>query len=348
MFKINLLPILFLIFSLDCGANEFCKNIFKNSNHKQTFVQTVFQDFVKLRDKSEIFVQIEKPKSSKPKHWLLLIHGLLDSHRGWDQMLPHLIKKDYGVIRMDLCGHGATLCKEYSKQKNHKIPLIIDYKINVKKINLLINWLKQNQNISHPIIVGHSMGGGLALALAAESHIKNKIKPLVFVMAPYIYRLDKRAVEKNTLSQMTSHFIPPIFNLSEIFLENTPIYEYLSKNSEARFRNFFIERLKKLDISVDQEHKQLIELYVQTAIATTNGMKDLNSIKKVEDIPSSIQIVQFIGDADHLMDIEFQLELLQNRNSKKIYLLKDTGHMMTEERPNQLSKLIHEQIQSLE
>lgn len=82
---------------------------------------------------------------------LVLIHGFLESSTIWKELIPPL-KKKYTILCMDLPGHG----------KSGNISEIHSMELMAEVLSELLAHLK----ITKSSIVGHSMGGYVALAFA--------------------------------------------------------------------------------------------------------------------------------------------------------------------------------------
>ncbi|MFV9549760.1 alpha/beta hydrolase [Algibacter sp. PT7-4] len=84
---------------------------------------------------------------------IVLLHGFLENANMWTPFIPILSKKNK-VITIDLLGHGKTGCLGYI----HSMELMAN------AVSAVLNHL----NINKYIIIGHSMGGYVALALAEK------------------------------------------------------------------------------------------------------------------------------------------------------------------------------------
>lgn len=93
---------------------------------------------------------------------VLLLHGFLEDATMWKNIIPHLEKR-YRVIAVDLLGHGKSECYGYihtmEDQADMLFALITDLRL--RKVSL----------------IGHSMGGYVALAFAElyPDHIRSMI-----------------------------------------------------------------------------------------------------------------------------------------------------------------------------
>lgn len=85
---------------------------------------------------------------------LLLIHGFLESAAMWDAVLPNFDKEEYCLYTIDLPGHGdSPIC-----ENGNDLSVLAD----------LIHVFLKGQNKSQVSLIGHSLGGYLALAFAEK------------------------------------------------------------------------------------------------------------------------------------------------------------------------------------
>src|SRR5690606_17640534 len=92
---------------------------------------------------------------------IVLLHGFLENSTMWHHFIPKLSKKNR-VICIDLLGHGKTGCLGYI----HTMELMAE------GVEAVLNHLK----IDKSILIGHSMGGYVALAFAEKN--PNAVKGL--------------------------------------------------------------------------------------------------------------------------------------------------------------------------
>jgi pimeloyl-ACP methyl ester carboxylesterase len=97
---------------------------------------------------------------------IILIHGFLENATMWKNVLPKLSKRNR-IITIDLLGHGKTDCLGYV----HSMELFAE------TIGAVLKELK----IRKCILVGHSLGGYVALAFAAQH--SQKVKGLCLMNA---------------------------------------------------------------------------------------------------------------------------------------------------------------------
>jgi pimeloyl-ACP methyl ester carboxylesterase len=85
---------------------------------------------------------------------LVLIHGFASSLHWWDKITP-LLTPQYRVIRMDLLGDGGS-----------ENPPSGDY--TVEDQAMAIGEILHQLGVTHAMIVGHSLGGAVAVSLAEQ------------------------------------------------------------------------------------------------------------------------------------------------------------------------------------
>ncbi|MFD0863398.1 alpha/beta fold hydrolase [Sungkyunkwania multivorans] len=115
---------------------------------------------------------------------LVLLHGFLENQSMWDAFIPTL-SQNRKVITVDLLGHGKTPCIGYV----HTMEMMADAVFAVLR----------HEGVETFSVVGHSMGGYVALALAKK--IPNMIETLCLLNStPYTdseerIKIRKRGIE---------------------------------------------------------------------------------------------------------------------------------------------------------
>ncbi len=85
---------------------------------------------------------------------IVLLHGYMETIAIWDEFVAS-IPKDYRIVRLDLPGHGLTGTPD-------REVISVDFSAQV------VHDVLQQAGIEKCIICGHSMGGYVALAFAAQ------------------------------------------------------------------------------------------------------------------------------------------------------------------------------------
>ena len=86
---------------------------------------------------------------------LLLVHGLTDSSGGWGQAVAHWAGT-YRVTTLDLRGHGESPRFTADELDGHPGDLMVEDVVEVVR------------RLDRPVVVGHSLGGAIALTVGAR------------------------------------------------------------------------------------------------------------------------------------------------------------------------------------
>lgn len=137
---------------------------------------------------------------------ILLIHGFGASTYTWQKIIPDLAL-DHRVIAVDLKGFGRS-DKPFD-----------DHYSAFDQAKLLTQFIKQ-KNLHNLTIVGHSFGGGVALALALEanSQLKGRLSRLVLmdtVAYPQKVPIFFKLLAVPLVSQLGVRMVPPTLQAAE-------------------------------------------------------------------------------------------------------------------------------------
>lgn len=134
---------------------------------------------------------------------LVLIHGFCETGRMWEGFAKKL-SEDFRVICPDLPGIGGS-------------PISGD-QISLEEVAVILeDWLEEN-GIKDPIVIGHSLGGYVALALLEL--IGNRMKAIgLFHSTAFADDLEKKEMrnrtivflKKNGVEKFVNSFVPPLF-----------------------------------------------------------------------------------------------------------------------------------------
>jgi len=116
---------------------------------------------------------------------IVLLHGFLENSTMWNAFLPELTKRNR-VICIDLLGHGKTPCLGYVHTMEDMAEAVL----------AVLNHLR----LRRYYMIGHSMGGYVALAFAEENH-KN-LKGLCLMNSTYEADDDERKLLRARANKM--------------------------------------------------------------------------------------------------------------------------------------------------
>lgn len=122
----------------------------------------------------------------RPKATLILIHGIGNSAKAWEGLIP-MLPKNIRVIGIDLLGFGRS---------PKPIWATYDAKTQARSVNATLLRLGITQR---PIIVGHSLGALVAVELAKRYRIR--IKRLILCSPPFYHQTPakKRLLKRDDL-----------------------------------------------------------------------------------------------------------------------------------------------------
>lgn len=208
MVKTRFIYILFLFFTFGPFEHEalaasepqgFVCQEFLEPVEPQVNALELFAGYIRVSSQREIYVRIQKPQTGRVKEAVLLVHGLLDSHKRFDGMLEGLLRNGHPVIRVDLYAFGKSLTNElYRNEGSLQFLGDLPYETNVQDLKDLVRWAVSEFRFGPLQAVGHSMGGGLLAALASDPSMSEYLQRVLLV-SPYIYRLEQFHLENQLL-----------------------------------------------------------------------------------------------------------------------------------------------------
>ncbi len=220
---------------------------------------------------------------------VLLLHGFLENQLMWQPFIPDLAHKKQRVITIDLLGHGKSGCVGYVHTMEE----------HAQMVKALLDYLK----LRKAILIGHSMGGYVALAFAEL--YPEAVKGIMLVNSTTtednLERKENRDRAIIAVKQNHTAFIKmAVGNL------------FSSKNRE------------KLQVRIQQMQLEALKTSLQGIIASLEGMKvrkDRGGVLKRRTFPACI----VLGEEDEILPIAPALSTAKELNLE-IMVLPD-GHM---------------------
>lgn len=219
---------------------------------------------------------------------LIFLHGFLESQTMWTQSIEHF-KQTHRCIAIDLFGHGHSPCLGYVHTMEKQADMIL----------ALIKFL----TIKHFSIIGHSMGGYIALAILEKK--PKMVKQIVLLNSTSIADNEERKINRERA-------IAAVKQNHQLFI-GMAVANLFSQNSQKKLPNA-IERLKEEALNTPK----------QGVIAALSGMK----IRKdrtylLEENSHKFLIV--LGKKDPVLDYESNLSIVKKLQIKQLSL--SEGHM---------------------
>ena len=219
---------------------------------------------------------------------VVLIHGFLENSSMWNKITPELSKRNR-VITIDLLGHGKSDCLGYV----HSMELF------AATIKAVLKHLK----IRKYILVGHSLGGYISLALA-------KINPLQI----------KGLCLLNSTSNEDSEERKELRTRANKMVQNN--FETMVKLSVSNL--FHQGNLLKFKQEIKAVKEEALQTSVQGYIAANEGMKIRKNTNYLL-VESNFKKLLIIGEKDPVLKYQTSLEKAKKTNSK--FVVFPDGHM---------------------
>ena len=219
---------------------------------------------------------------------IVLIHGFLENATMWDKIAPELTKKNR-VITIDLLGHGNSDCLGYT----HSMELFAE----------TIEAVLKHLRIRKCILIGHSLGGYVALAFAEKN--PQKIKGVCLMNSTSNEDDNERKKLRTRANKMIQNNFTNMVRMS--------------------FTNLFGEQSR---VAFKEEMKlalsEALQTPIQGYIAAQEGMK-LRPNRNHVLTENSFKKLIVIGEKDPVLDFGTSLYEAKKTNSELVVF--PDGHM---------------------
>ena len=247
----------------------------------------------------------------------LLLHGLTSSKEGWGEVGPILAQRGR-VVAMDLPGHGASPAQDFSGKMSDFAAVVRDV---IAQLDL-----------RELTVVGHSMGGQIAMTLALEP--RARLERLVLVAPAGIETFNEaeaakiRSLQKPELLRNFSREILLRVMRTLFFLEPSD----LAAQVEGR-----LQRMASSDG----------EAYALTLSRSVDGMLEGRVYERLPSL--RVPVLVLFGEEDlaipnRLVHVGTSAEIAakaqQALPQAQVILIPRTGHMVPLEAPEALSREI--------
>jgi pimeloyl-ACP methyl ester carboxylesterase len=261
-----------------------------------------------------INIYYEYYQGAETQKTIVLVHGFLSSSFSFRRLIP-LLKKDYNVITVDLPPFGKS-----GKSKK----FIYSYENMAQTVIQLIEGL----GLTQVTMIGHSMGGQICLnisylrpdlvekniLLCSSSYLKRSKSSLILSSyLPFFYLIVKLRLIKSGVKR----------NLQ------TVVYDQKMIDDEMMFG--YMQPFLEEDI-----FRALTRM-----IRDREGDLSVSVLKKI-----NIPCLLIWGEHDRVVPLSVGHRLHRDLGNSKLIILKDTGHLVPEERPDQVYNHIKRFIQN--
>ncbi|EMQ95720.1 Beta-ketoadipate enol-lactone hydrolase [Xanthomarina gelatinilytica] len=229
---------------------------------------------------------------------IVLLHGFLESSNMWTPLIPDLLKT-HRVITIDLLGHGLTGCLGYV----HSMELMAE------TVNAVLNHL----NIENKTIIGHSMGGYVALAMAEKN--PNSMQGLCLMNSTFLPDSEERKMLRTRANLMAQTNFDNLVRMSF-----TNLFSLKSKETHKQ----------ELEIALTEALKTSVQGYM----AANEGMKlRTDKTQLFRTLPTKKLLI--IGKKDPILDADSVKKQLKGTDVDIVELTE--GHMSHIENKEELT-----------
>lgn len=234
---------------------------------------------------SNVFSYIQKGK----KRPLIFLHGFCEDSSVWDEFLTDF--SDYFIVRIDLPGFG----KSYPQQN-----------CSINDMAFIVNAVLKDLNIKNCILIGHSMGGYVALEFA-KSYPKKVDALALFHSHPFA---DSSVTKKNREKGID-------------FIKNNGPIHFVKKLIPNLFAPRFGGKssliISKLILSASH--------YPQAGLINALEAMIKRSDNKATLEKAPFPVLFIVGEEDAVLPKENSLDQLVLPNISDIHILDGVGHM---------------------
>ncbi len=232
---------------------------------------------------------------------VVLLHGFLENKNMWSEFISDFSKKNR-VITIDLLGHGETECLGY----------IHSMEDNADVVHEVLSHLR----IRKAVIVGHSMGGYVALAFAEL--YPDTLKAFVLLNSTSRADSEERKINRDravkAVKQNYANFIR--LSIGNLFSE---------------------DNREKLTVEIEKVKTEALKTPLQGIVASLEGMKTRKDREVLLHLTSYPKVL-LLGEKDPVLNYTETKEQIESTNVQLITF--PDGHMSHIENKNELKKTL--------
>jgi pimeloyl-ACP methyl ester carboxylesterase len=237
---------------------------------------------------------------------IILLHGYLENTSMWDFCIPEMAKNNR-VIALDFLGHGKSECLGYIHTMEDQANMVF----------AVLKHLKVNK----ATLIGHSMGGYVALAFA-ELYPEN-LKSLVLINSTsYEDSPERKKNRERAIKMVKKDYVTFVrLSIANLF-------------SEAN-REILIDEIEKVKL-------EALKTPLQGIIAAQEGMKTRKN-RELTLQSLKIPILLILSKKDPVLDYQENIKQIENTDIQLATFA--DGHMCHIENREELLQVLLEFIQ---
>lgn len=271
----------------------------------------------KVSIKSEQLAYVDKGSGEKT---LLFIHGLSSNLEAWNRNISGLQDK-YRCIALDLPGYGKS-------SKNRVDYSLADY------ADFLHEFI-QEKNLEDVVLVGHSMGGQIAMhaALNYPQHFNRLV--LIAPAGIETFTVEEAAIMKASYTPET------VMTASD---------EQVRNNFKLNFHSFPDDAEFMVEDRIAMKEASDFETYSKIVVNNIHSMLQEPVIDKLREL--KLPVLLMYGKSDLLIpnkyfhpeqSIDSLVEIArENIPNVRVKLIEEAGHFVNFEKPSEVNKEIND------
>lgn len=242
---------------------------------------------------------------------LVLLHGLCEDHEIWSEFIKAFPGRH--IIRIDLPGFGQS--EVYGNGS-------------LRAMAEAVHKVLQKEQVRKSIMIGHSMGGYVALEYA-KKHGEERLAGLgLFHSHPYEDTQERKDIRRKTIAHIdnygTAQYVQQLF-------QSITTLQFNKEHSEV------IDALVK-------KAQRLSATGVATAIEAIRTRKDNTEVLRDLRCP----VLFIVGAKDQIIPAKMSLQQLILPKIADIHLLPETGHLGMIENKEETQKMVSNFIELCE
>ena len=237
---------------------------------------------------------VQSDNFNKDHPTILMIHGAGQTGNTWENQFEILRgQAKFNTVILDLPGHGKSTGPGYSR---------------IDEYENFLKYFCDEQGLTDLILVGHSMGGGIAQRYAID--YPQGVNSLILVATGA-----KLRVAKETLNLVKSDY--------RRFCEIAPS-RALADSAPGELKDEF--RLGLLSVPPEVVYQDFI------------ACDEFDITGEVEDIRVPTLIIA--GDQDILTPVKYGEYLAEKIKNSTLHVIRDAGHFMMKEKPHEFNRVL--------
>ena len=248
---------------------------------------------------------------------IIMLHGLGGNLRNFTYALTEKLDNDFRIIAIDRAGSG------WSRRSKPVIATLQE------QARILSEFIEQ-ERIEKPLIVGHSLGGAIALAFALEHRKQISGLALICPATQPVDRVPDIFRFLNITSPALRFFVAYTFSSFIGILTRKNTFQ-IAFAPEPISDNFSIEGGGDLALSSRAFIKTSEDLIFALSSAPL-----LAGREKELDVPTAI----LFGEQDKILDVKLHGQKFAELSGAKLKILNGKGHMLPLTQPDECSNFI--------